>query len=40
MKIPFIQAMAEQEERTNGKYTGFHWRTEYDKWLKQNEEEV
>lgn len=35
MKIPFIKAMAEQEERTKGKYTGVHWRNEYKKWLSE-----
>jgi hypothetical protein len=31
-KIPFVQAMAEQEAACNGKYTGTHWRDEFKNW--------
>ena len=33
-KIPFVVAMAEQEIRYNGKYTGKHWRDKMREWLK------
>jgi len=34
MKQPLILSMAIQEQGTNGKYTGFHWRIKFRDYFK------
>ncbi len=39
MLQPFVLSLAIQERRTKGKYTGFHWRKEFKKYLSTKEGE-
>ena len=34
MMTPFVLSMAMQEKATQGKYTEYHWRKEFRKYLK------